>query len=208
MVRRSCLTFVAIACLIPTSASAQPPADAQSPASAPPRTAAPVYRFAIPAGDLAATLTMFSIATSLQVAADGPTLRGRRSRQLTGRYTARAALQQILARQDLDFTFKGGSILIRRRKPTAARLPQRAIKPGPAPAATPPREHPPEDIVVIGRGEPRQIQAIPALDIARTTPGTSPVRLIEKLPGVAFQSANALGTNEYSLSLTIRSFNL
>ncbi|ABQ70963.1 TonB-dependent receptor [Rhizorhabdus wittichii RW1] len=63
------------------------------------------------------------------------------------------------------------------------------------------------EIVVFGKGETRQVQTVTAVDIAVATPGTSPLKVLEKLPGVSFQSANALGSNEWSSRISIRGFN-
>ena len=63
------------------------------------------------------------------------------------------------------------------------------------------------EIVVVGRGEIRQVQQITAADIALTTPGNSPLKAIEKLPGVNFQSADAFGVYEWSTRISLRGFN-
>lgn len=63
------------------------------------------------------------------------------------------------------------------------------------------------EIVVYGRGQTRQVQSLSADDIAVTPPGTSALKVLEKLPSVSFQSANALGTNEWSTRITVRGFN-
>jgi iron complex outermembrane receptor protein len=64
-----------------------------------------------------------------------------------------------------------------------------------------------ESIIVYGQGESRQIQEIKAADIAILTPGTSPLKAIEKLPNVNFQSADAYGSYEWSTRISIRGFN-
>ncbi|WCP13974.1 Vitamin B12 transporter BtuB [Sphingobium sp. AntQ-1] len=63
------------------------------------------------------------------------------------------------------------------------------------------------DIIVFGRGETRQVQEISAKDIVVLTPGTNPLKAIEKLPSVNFQSADPFGNYEWSQRITIRSFN-
>ncbi len=63
------------------------------------------------------------------------------------------------------------------------------------------------DIIVFGRGETRQVQEIKARDIVVLTPGTNPLKAIEKLPSVNFQSADPFGNYEWSQRITIRSFN-
>lgn len=63
------------------------------------------------------------------------------------------------------------------------------------------------EIVVFGRGETRQVQELSSEDVAEHAPGTSPLKAIEKLPGVNFQSADAFGAYEWSQRVSIRSFN-
>ncbi|MDI1296564.1 MAG: Plug domain-containing protein, partial [bacterium] len=63
------------------------------------------------------------------------------------------------------------------------------------------------EIIVFGRGETRQVQEISAKDIITLTPGTNPLKAIEKLPSVNFQSADPFGNYEWSQRISIRSFN-
>ncbi|NBC37109.1 TonB-dependent receptor [Novosphingobium sp. FSY-8] len=62
-------------------------------------------------------------------------------------------------------------------------------------------------IVVIGRGEARQAQTITARDIAIMIPGVSPMKAIEALPSVNFQSADPFGSYEWAQRVSIRGFN-
>ncbi|MDG2534612.1 TonB-dependent receptor [Sphingomonas sp. HITSZ_GF] len=62
-------------------------------------------------------------------------------------------------------------------------------------------------IVVIGRGETRQVQQLSAADIQELAAGTSPLKAIEKLPSVNFQSADPFGAYEWAERVSIRSFN-
>jgi iron complex outermembrane recepter protein len=64
-----------------------------------------------------------------------------------------------------------------------------------------------DEIVVFGRGETRQVQEIDNKDITLLTPGTSPLKAIEKLPSVNVQNADPFGTYEWSQRVSIRSFN-
>jgi len=64
-----------------------------------------------------------------------------------------------------------------------------------------------DEIVVYGRGQARQVQSIEPLEIATAAPGTSPIKIVEKLPGVNFQSADAFGAYEWSTRISIRGFN-
>ncbi|WP_443026778.1 TonB-dependent receptor [Sphingomonas sp. CV7422] len=63
------------------------------------------------------------------------------------------------------------------------------------------------DIVVMGFGQSRQVQTVSAIDMARLTPGTSPLKAVAKLPGVNFQSADAFGAYEWSTRISLRGFN-
>lgn len=64
-----------------------------------------------------------------------------------------------------------------------------------------------EEVIVLGRGETRQVQSISAQQIEYLPAGTSPLKAIEKLPGVNFQSADPYGAYEWSTRITVRGFN-
>lgn len=76
-----------------------------------------------------------------------------------------------------------------------------------APAADVMAEESGDDIVVFGRGETRQVQDLDGADVVILAPGTSPLKAVEKLPGVNFQSADPFGAYEWSQRISIRSFN-
>ncbi|WP_375393744.1 TonB-dependent receptor domain-containing protein [uncultured Sphingomonas sp.] len=63
------------------------------------------------------------------------------------------------------------------------------------------------DIVVLGFGQSRQVQSVTAADIARLTPGSSPLKAISKLPGVNFQAADPFGAYEWAVRISLRGFN-
>lgn len=63
------------------------------------------------------------------------------------------------------------------------------------------------EIIVIGRGETRQVQEIGQADIAPLVAGTTALKALEKLPSVNFQSADAFGAYEWSQRITVRGFN-
>jgi iron complex outermembrane receptor protein len=63
------------------------------------------------------------------------------------------------------------------------------------------------EIVVFGQGQTRQVQEIRSEDVTILAPGTSPLKAIEKLPSVNFQSADPFGTYEWSSRVSIRGFN-
>lgn len=64
-----------------------------------------------------------------------------------------------------------------------------------------------DEIVVFGRGETRQVQELGSKELLILAPGTSPLKAIEKLPSVNFQSADPFGTYEWSSRVSIRGFN-
>jgi len=57
-----------------------------------------------------------------------------------------------------------------------------------------------------GQGQTRQVQNITRYDLSKALPGTSPLKTLEKLPGVLFESADAFGTYEWSTRFSIRGF--
>jgi len=63
-----------------------------------------------------------------------------------------------------------------------------------------------DEIVVFGKGETRQVQEVTAQDIVKLTPGSSPIKAIEKLPSVNVQASDPFGNYEWSTRVTIRSF--
>jgi iron complex outermembrane receptor protein len=51
------------------------------------------------------------------------------------------------------------------------------------------------------------VQALTLEEIERAAPGSSPIKMVEKLPGVNFQAADAFGAYEWSTRISIRAFN-
>lgn len=66
---------------------------------------------------------------------------------------------------------------------------------------------PVQTVEITGRGQSRQVQNINKTDLAEVLPGTSPLKVLDKLPGVNFQSADPFGAYEWSTSFSIRGFN-
>jgi iron complex outermembrane receptor protein len=64
-----------------------------------------------------------------------------------------------------------------------------------------------EEVLVFGRGEVRQVQSLTASQLQQFPAGTSPLKAIEKLPGVNFQSADPFGAYEWSTRIVVRGFN-
>ncbi|WP_028103889.1 TonB-dependent receptor [Pseudoduganella violaceinigra] len=62
-------------------------------------------------------------------------------------------------------------------------------------------------VEVLGAGQSRQTQSISHADIVKAVPGGSPLKALEKLPGVSFQSSDPFGAYEWSTRISIRGFN-
>ena len=78
--------------------------------------------------------------------------------------------------------------------------------PADASAPTPAEGSDNGDIVVLGFGKSRQVQSITAKDMEVIVPGASPLKAIEKLPGVNFQSSDAFGNYEWAVQISLRGF--
>ncbi|HIV72235.1 MAG TPA: TonB-dependent receptor [Candidatus Aquabacterium excrementipullorum] len=64
-----------------------------------------------------------------------------------------------------------------------------------------------DTVTVSGRGETRQVSRIGKEDLAAAAPGSSPIKALAKLPGVNFNSSDALGNYEWGSRISIRGFN-
>ena len=62
-------------------------------------------------------------------------------------------------------------------------------------------------VEIMGAGQSRQVQNISRNDLVKMLPGSSPLKALEKLPGVSFQSADPFGAYEWSTRISIRGFN-
>ena len=63
-----------------------------------------------------------------------------------------------------------------------------------------------ENVSVLGQGQSRQVQSINAQDMKEAVAGTSPLKVLEKLPGVSFQSSDPFGAYEWSTRFSVRGF--
>ena len=62
-----------------------------------------------------------------------------------------------------------------------------------------------DEIVVLGNSV-RQVQTLRGAEMQNEAPGTSPIKLVERLPGVSFSSADAFGAYEWAVRINIRGF--
>ena len=61
-------------------------------------------------------------------------------------------------------------------------------------------------VTVFGKGLTRQVQNITRTDLREVLPGTNPLKTLEKLPGVSFQSADPYGAYEWSARFGVRGY--
>lgn len=78
--------------------------------------------------------------------------------------------------------------------------------PGAAMAQTADEANEVEAVVVLGRGQPRQVQSVAGEKLLVEAPGASPIKALEQLPGVFFTGADAFGDYEYAATLNLRGF--
>jgi len=106
-----------------------------------------------------------------------------------------------------DTTSGAGSVVTATAAADAAPSAAVTAAPAAADAASTPSADQPSEIVVLGFGQSRQVQSVTAADIERLTPGSSPLKAIEKLPGVNFQAADPFGAYEWAVRISLRGFN-
>ncbi|MDP3495926.1 MAG: TonB-dependent receptor [Hyphomonadaceae bacterium] len=61
-------------------------------------------------------------------------------------------------------------------------------------------------VVIIGQGETRQVQTLTEADLDLEAAGSSPIKLIESLPGVNYTAADPFGAYEWAVNINIRGF--
>lgn len=168
-------------------------------------------RFDIPSQPAASGVAQFGMQAGLQIVAPAARLKGKTVRAVTGTMTSEAALARLLDGTGLRVKRWTGTIVSltddpgpspsRPRRPAADTA--KAIA---AAAPTDGADRGPPDIVVLGRGETRQVQTLSRVDLDRAPPATSAIMALSKLPSVNVWSADPLGVNEYSTGISVRSF--
>lgn len=63
-----------------------------------------------------------------------------------------------------------------------------------------------DEISVFGQGQTRQIQNLSKKEIEEAAPGSSPLKVLDKVPGVHFESSDSFGAYEWSTTISIRGF--
>ena len=63
-----------------------------------------------------------------------------------------------------------------------------------------------DTVVIIGQGQTRQTQTLTEADLDLEAAGSSPIKLIESLPGVNYTAADPFGAYEWAVNINIRGF--
>jgi iron complex outermembrane receptor protein len=64
-----------------------------------------------------------------------------------------------------------------------------------------------EEVTVTAEGETRDVQSVDQKLLLETTPGTSPIAVLSRLPSVEVTSADPYGAYEWALRISVRGFN-
>ena len=164
------------------------------PAVAQTRHSTPI-RFDIPASDTATALNQFARQAGIHVIFPYDAVANRHVTALRGRLTRSEALRRLIAGQGLAIASE-----------TPSMISLKALVDMSTATAVAAEASANQDIVVLGRGQSRQVQTVSAKAMEKTTPGTSPLRSLGRLPGVNFDSSDAHGTYEAATQLSIRGF--
>src|SRR5262249_53546807 len=78
--------------------------------------------------------------------------------------------------------------------------------PNDAPSETAPAETAPDTVIVTAQSATRSTVEIGAIELQKILPGVSPLKAIETLPGVVFETADPWGNNEQNESLLVHGF--
>ena len=76
-----------------------------------------------------------------------------------------------------------------------------------APALADPAATSVAEVVVTGAGQTRQVQMIAPTQVKEAAPGTSPIKVLQALPGVNYQSSDPFGAYEWATRISVRGFN-
>ena len=155
----------------------------------------PRVHFNIKASDTATALNQFADQAGVHVIFPYDVVANRRVVALRGRFTRGEALRRLIAGQGLTIAEETSSMISLKATP---------VEPHDIAAEAPDAE--PQDIVVLGRGQSRQVQTVSAKAMEKLTGGSSPLRSLGRLPGVNFDSSDARGTYEAATQLSIRGF--
>lgn len=186
-----------------------PPVKAQAPDAA---QVAQVHDFRIEAQAMKTALTRFSEQSGMRILYPYDDVEGLRSNAVSGRVSARRALERMIAGHRLRIASMRENIVVLRSVARTAATDSPATVLGDGAIS-------PERIVVTGRRLSEAAKAIGTGQVAQTTavtrkallsapPGISGLKMLEYLPGFNVQTDGPLGLYEFGNSVQTRAFNL
>lgn len=160
-----------------------------------------LYDFNIPAQDLGSALNAFARAANQQVIFDAATVRGRKSAPLTGRLSARAGIEQLLANSGLTVRVGQSGLFIIPREPAPEKSGTEASD---AAASAPPTDVAPaarlepsiNEIIVTAQKREERLNDVPIAITALTAEGLDSRKieggseLLRAIPNVNFSKSN------------------
>lgn len=174
------------------------------------QAAAQTRAFDLRAQPAVTAIPEFARQAGVQIVAPADDLRGLVTPPIKGAYDVRAALQRLIAGADLELAGDDGVTITLRRKAHPNAWPQvraaaiRVARSNPVSEAAVAKAI--EPLIVFGGGEVRQVQVVRGSELDRDQPGANPLRLIDKLPSVNFESADGFGMNDWSTRISVRNF--
>lgn len=157
-----------------------------------------VYSFDIPAQDLGSALNALARASRQQITFDPAAVRGKKSRPLSGKFSARDGIQRLISSTGLSVRVGRSGLFI--VQPEAASLPQDTPAPAEnalqSAANAPPPDDVGQDIIVTAQKREERIQDVPiamtalsssALDDRKIEGGSE---LMRAVPNVTFSKSN------------------
>ena len=164
--------------------------------------------FDVPSQSALTAIPEFARQAGVQIVAPADDLKKVRTPAIRGAMDVHTALARLIANTGLEVAAVNGSaITLRadRRLTPPPMVVARAV--APTGVARPAVAIEIEGLVIFGGGQSRQVQIVPAKELSMLPPGSSPLRLVAKLPSVNFESADAFGGNEWSTRFSVRNFN-
>ncbi|WP_372784545.1 TonB-dependent receptor [Phenylobacterium sp.] len=164
--------------------------------------------FDVPEQSALTGIPEFARQAGLQIIAPADPLKRVRTPRIKGAMDVHVALARLIANTGLEVAgAQGGVITLRAVAPRAP--PPRPPMDSALPVSSAVRQVSATEVdplVVLGGGQARQVQYVRGADMSIMTPGSSPLRLIAKLPSVNFETSDAFGANEWSVRVSVRNF--
>ena len=165
--------------------------------------------FDVPAQSALTAIPEFARQAGVQIVAPADELKRVRTPAIKGDMDVHTALSRLIANTGLEVAAVNGRAI-------TLRVAARPAPPPPTPppstalaaaaASRPAAAIEVEALEVLGGGQARQVQFVRGRELALLAPGSSPLHLVDKLPSVNLESADAFGANEWSARISVRNF--